>query len=322
MGESRPPTSVSLLMELQMEGSAATAVRHLRSRGVRVILLKGPVTRHWLYRSNEARHYGDLDFLVSPHQFERAASLLGEIGYQPQLSGVAPAELGVGWANERVLVSPQNIYIDLHQRLIGVPSAERCWDVLSGSTEPFRLQTGHVEALTVEARALHLALHAAQDGLPDTKALADLDRGLQAVPLPTWRKAAQLAESLDATPAFAAGLRLLPEGAELADGLRLPHRMTTELAVRMAGLSQDALFFERLKSTPGLRAAAALIWRKLFPTAAFLRARSPLARRGPAGLLLARTSRVVSLMCRLPPAAATWLRAQRRRPAEQGQRGQ
>jgi hypothetical protein len=67
--------------------------------------------------------------------------------------------------------------------------------------------------------ALHTALHLAQHGPEDAKAAADLGLAVERWGPAVWRDAALLAAQLDAVDAFAAGLRLLPEGADIADSL-------------------------------------------------------------------------------------------------------
>jgi hypothetical protein len=61
-----------------------------------------------------------------------------------------------------------------------------------------------------------LALHAAQHGPKYVKGLAELALGLERWPTEVWEAAAQLAARTGAMEAFAAGLRLVPEGAVAA----------------------------------------------------------------------------------------------------------
>ncbi len=156
---------------------------------------------------------------------------------------------------------------------------------------------------------MHLALHAAQNGLVDIKAIGDLERGLTNVTVDDWREAARLAEAIDATPAFAAGLRLSVRGSSLAEELDLPHRITVELVLRTASAPQESIFFERLSGTQGVQRKVALFARKLFPTSIFLRTISPAARHGSFALLWARLWYPVSLVARLPSAFLAWRRA-------------
>ena len=305
------PTSDLLVVgrSLFLDSKAGAAVQHLRAAGVPSIVLKGKAIATWLYEAGEARPYADVDLLVPPAQFERATELLAEFGYVHRLSGAHPSEVS---PKERVLVDPANVCIDLHRGLVGVPGLnQRCWDVLSRRTVALRVGGTDVDVLDTPARALHLALHAAQNGPIDRKAVADLERGLAKVGEKEWREAAELAEELGATDAFAAGLRLLPAGRLLAAELCLPHQMTVELALRTRSAPQDAIFFERLAQAEGVRAKATLLARKLFPTSTYLRANSAMANRGWLGFIGASLYRLISLGGRLGPAFVAWRRARR-----------
>lgn len=294
---------------LLLDRAAGVAVDHLEAAGIPSILLKGAAIATWLYGAGEVRPYLDVDLLVPPSQFERAKEVLAELGYQHRLRGADPAEINT---REQELLGPQDICIDLHYGLLGAAApVERCWEVLFERTVPFRLAGGQVAALDLPARAMHLAMHAAQNGPVDRKAVADLDRGLVKVDRDGWQEAAGIAEEMGAAQAFAAGLRLVPAGEALADELSLTRRMTVELALRTRSAPQDAIFFERLGEAPGVRRKSALVLRKLFPTAALLRSNSAMARRGPLGLAVAWISHPLSVARRLGPALLAWYQARR-----------
>lgn len=305
-GSDLPQAARSLLLDQ----AAGTAVRQLQAAGIPSILLKGAAIATWLYEGSEVRPYLDVDLLVSPVLFEKAKEVLAELGYVHRMSSAHPSELG---SKEHELFGPTDVCIDLHYGLLGVAaSSEQAWDVLSRRTERFTLPGGaEVEVLDLPARAMHLALHAAQNGPIDVKALADLARGLTKVDRDGWEEAARLAEELQASHAFAAGLRLVPAGAVLADELSLTRDMTVELALRTGSAPQNAMFFERLARTKGARNKVALVARRLFPTTAKLRAHSGMARHGRLGLLRARIGHLVSVVSRLPSALLAWRAARR-----------
>ncbi|MDQ3569698.1 MAG: nucleotidyltransferase family protein [Actinomycetota bacterium] len=288
-----------------MNRVASLAFKALAQSDVPCILLKGPAIATWIYDEDELRPYRDIDLLVLPAAFDRAVETLADLGYVHWLDGADASEFG---ANEVELIGADGVCIDLHHALIGVErNPGESWNVLWRRTVPLRLPGGaEVQVLDVPARALHLALHAAQNGPSDVKAVADLGRGLQRVPGPDWEAAAALAAELDATEAFAAGLRVLPEGAELAESFRLPTTLSVELTLRTTSAPQDSLFFERLRAASGIRERAVLLTRKLLPTAAYLRANSEVARHGPVGLLAARVWRIVMVLRRFPPALRAW----------------
>ena len=298
----------SVARSLLLDRAAAKAVVHLRNGGVPSILLKGAAIAEWLYKDGTLRPYRDIDLLVSPTEFARAQSLLSEIGYVPRLIGADPSELG---PREVDLVGPSNVLIDLHHGLIGAgASTQTAWDVLFDRTVTMRVGgSSDVRVLDVPARAMHLALHAAQNGPVDLKAVADLERGLALLERKDWEEASRVADEIGAHEAFAAGLRLVPGGRVLADDLALTSRMSVELVLRTRSETQDAIFFERLAETAGLRPRLVLVARKMFPTAATLRLNSPMARRGRVGLLCAWAVHPLSLAGRLGPALIAWFRA-------------
>ena len=292
---------------LLLDREAARAVKQLRVEGVPSILLKGRTIATWLYDDDEIRPYVDVDLFVPPARFDTAIEVLARLGYRPRLVGADPSELG---RKELDLIGPAEVCIDLHHGLLGAAApSEQVWELLQQHTVRLSLGAGQeVTALDVPARAMHLALHVAQNGPVDVKAVVDLERGLARVGRSDWERAAGLADEIGATEAFAAGLRLVPAGEVLAEELALTRRMSVELALRVRSAPQDALFFERLSEASGVRGKAALVARKVVPTSASLRANSKVASRGPMGLLLARMSHPLSLAIRLGPAFVAWYR--------------
>lgn len=304
------PDRLLAARSLLLEWEAGIAIDRLRSAGVTPILLKGPAIARWLYDEGEVRPYCDVDLLVSPSKFSAAMEILARNGYSHPLAGAAPAEMG---PKERELFGPGGVCIDLHAGLLGVTAdLQQSWDVLVRRTMGFRLRGGvDVHVLDVPARTMHLALHAAQNGPVDRKAVNDLRRGIERLGRADWVEAAKLAAQLQAIEAFSAGLRIVPEGTILADELSLPTRMTVELLLRTQSSRQDAIFFERFADTRGLRSKAALVARKVFPTTVLLHANSSFARRGRLGLVCVRLYRPLSLAIRLAPALRAWTRARR-----------
>ncbi len=302
------PNTDDVVRSLLLDCRAADASEHLRAAGVPSILLKGASIATWLYNDGAVRPYIDVDLLVAPSLFQRAIMLLAECGYDPRLVGADPAELG---PKELDLIGPGSICIDLHCGLIGTSRpTEECWEILAGRTASMRLCGGReVQVLDVPARAMHLALHAAQNGPVDAKALTDLERGLAMLARDDWLAAAKLADDLGASEALAAGLRLLPAGRCFADGLGLTHNMSVELRLRTWSAPPEAIFFERLGDVPGFAKKMVLLTRKLFPTPATLRAGSAMARRRPLGLVFAWMVHPVVVAIRFPPALIAWYRA-------------
>ncbi len=289
-----------------LDAATAQAVIALRAASVRSILLKGPSVARWLYEDPGRRPYSDIDLLVSAADREGAERVLAERDFA-RLPFEAPGGQAQVWALDGTPVS-----VDLHVTLVGVgASDERAWSELSADTEELEVGGTCVEVLGEEVRALYLALHAAQHGTLMQQPLQDLERGLRRLPEELWWGAERVARQLDAVPAFAAGLRLVSEGKTVAAQLRLPTRMSVETALRVANPPDLSLGLERLATMGGFRARAVFIARKLVPHPGFMRAWSPLARRGTPGLALSYLWRSLWLLWRVGPALRAWRRARR-----------
>lgn len=313
-----PARLVPLGAVLFRELIAAETVEVLKRNGIRSILLKGPAIARWLYHSSTARIYGDSDLLVSPDDFDASQETIAALGYCPrgeQLPGDRPG-------SARDFMRPgDGTAVDLHLTLTGIEtSPSRAWTILSEHTEVMRLRGVDIEVLNEPARALHLALHAADHGLTSDRPLKELALALQTLPEVLWEQAANLAATLEATAAFVAGLRLVPEGAELAARLRLPANDSLEVALRASPATRHALGLQWLLQTKGPGAKASLLVRKLAPPPAYMRAWSPLAQKGTSGLILAYLWRPWYLVLVAPSTILSWWRARRglRTPADLG----
>jgi hypothetical protein len=125
------------------------------------------------------------------------------------------------WA--RVVPEFGNLTVDLHWQLDGCEAPPRMvWRTLSDRHALIDIAGRRVRTLDRPGLALHLALHTAQHGPEDLKAVADLNRGLERWSPEVWDQAAELARELGAVESFAAGLRLVPEGDLTARRLNLP----------------------------------------------------------------------------------------------------
>jgi hypothetical protein len=284
---------------LTLEGTAARIVGALGVAGVHCVLLKGP-TLSELYHG--VRPYNDVDILVAPEAVGAAEAVLGELEF----------ELRHDDPHSRIW-SRAGVDVDLHTTLIGAHADPVfLWEALSNRTETFSLGGANVERLNPAGRALHVTLHAAQHGTEEPKPREDLRRALEHFPEDTWAEAARLAAEVGAQPAFWNGLAMEPAGREMQTRLGLAKGVSrTETELRAATPPPTAVGLLRLSKTRGSKAKAALVWREAFPSAAFLRAWSPLARRGSLGLALAYIWRPIWIFIRLFPALAAIMRARR-----------
>lgn len=294
-----------------LEALAVEVTTELERSGIATIVLKGPSVIRWLYPKATDRHSVDVDLLVAPDDLERAEATLAAGGFEP----VEPRRDD---KHARSWMRPGGpLPVDLHRGIVGVGvDDETAWEVLSGLTDRLEVRGGALRVLQPHGRALHLALHAAQETPDKQQALRDLGRGLELLELEGWRQARELAARLDALPALGAGLRLLPEGGALADELQLPTRVTTEIALRATGAPDLSLGMNRLLEMNGVAARARYAASRAMPSPAAMRAWTPLARRGRLGLAAAYAWRLPWLAARLVPA----LRAVRAaRDASKGQ---
>lgn len=290
--------------------ATATVVRRLSAAGVRSILLKGPALASLLHDRGELRVYVDVDLLVRPVDERRAGDVLHELGFEQLVGDEALGGHRRLHAHEwRRDDGPS---VDLHRTLPGSRAdAEKVVAVLAAQTQVITVAGEEMEALAPPALALQVALHAAHHGPLAPRALDDLERGAARVPLATWRAAAALAERIDAIPALAAGLRLRPAGAAVADRLMLPRGGPVDVALRAGGAPPLAVGIDWLLQTPGSRAKLALVARTALPAPGALRLWRPLARRGAPGLAAAYVSHPFWLARHAVPSVLAVRRARR-----------
>ena len=309
-GPAQPSDAVAeTARSLAVDLVTAEVTSELRAAQVRCLLLKGPVIALWLYPRGTARTYVDTDLLVDSDDVGRAEEVLGRLGFAPRLE---PQDTP-GWQrpSREWLRAADDANVDLHRTLAGVGVEPAVmWRALTRDTEGIVVGGREIETLGVPARALHVALHAVQHGSGAPTPLEDLRRAIESLDATVWDAAAALAAEVAARGALAAGLRLLPQGAALAARLDLPEPSVeaTLLATTPPPVAVALIHFGEL---PGAGARIRFIARKLVPTPRYMRAWSPLARRGPAGLVLAYLWRPLWLVRHTPAGFRAWHRARR-----------
>jgi putative nucleotidyltransferase-like protein len=281
----------------------------LNAAGVEAIVLKGPSLAD-LYIGEPMRVYTDSDLLVAEEALPRAASVLHGLGFVRLPSGDVEEEPHSQHA-EIWHRSADMAYVDLHRTLPGIGVSPRAaWAILSSRTERLRVRGVDVDVLVRPARALHVALHAAQHGAKGGKPLRDLGLGVERFDEEVWVDALGLARELDALDSLAVGLRLSSDGRDLAAKWGLPYTHSTALRLQAATPPPVARGLHRLLTAES-GARGRLLLRELVPSPGFMRASSSLAQRGRTGLLLAYLHRPFWLLKRIGPAWRA-LRAARR----------
>jgi hypothetical protein len=281
--------------KLVVDTTAARLVRTLKTEGVPSVLLRGPAVARWLYDNELSRPYADVDLLVPDDRFPEAQRLLIGLDFtesplEARFARGRPAHAET-WARDA-----DGATVDLHRTLIGIGAAPAIfWTTISSEAEPMTVGGEEISVPSVPARALLVALHAAQHGPSWDQPLEDLSRALQRVPPDTWRQATVLAERLEATAALASGLRLLPAGESLAATLGLPTGQGVDRALAGSESFHVAQGIEWILETPGLVRKTAFLAHKVAPPPPTMRLRSSLARRGSVGLGVAYVWRFLRL---------------------------
>ena len=306
-----PTDVVATARTLGIDALTADVVRAFRAAGCRGILLRGPVFRRHLYPDGTPRGYGDVDLLVAPADLERAGSALASLGLELGLDHVEHPGMAEPHAQEWGRPGGARV-VDLHWQIPGIEAPrERAWEILSAHAEPMLLAGEPADALRAEAVALVAVLHAAFHGHGHAKSIRDLERALERLDADTWASAARLATELDATEAFAAGLRLVPVGERLASELGLPEVRSRQRMLMALGQPAGSLGLLKLLEPAPPRERLRALRYALVPSRAYMRASSSLAARGRAGLALAYLDRAGRRVLQLP-AALRAVRALRR----------
>jgi hypothetical protein len=231
---------LAAVQALATDAACAEVVEAWNRCGIESVLLKGVTTVEWLYRDG-SRGYVDADLLVAPPRVGPAASVLTELGFVPAREHVSDH------AHPWIRASDHTI-IDLHTTIwgLGRPPA-RTWQELQGWVEPYEIGAVRVRVPNLPARALSLALHAAQHRDVPAKR-ADLRRALERTTLSQWQEAEELANRLGALPMMGVGLELEPAGRRLLRHLPLA-RAGLVAATEKAPL---AIGFARLAAARGI----------------------------------------------------------------------
>jgi len=296
---------------LRIDAATAEVLECFDHAGIRALLLKGPSIARWLYPNGNERSYLDCDLLVGPADFEAAERALASLGFVSLLGKLG---MPAWWCPHAAVWERRSdgISVDLHRTLIGVGVDDATtWRVLSADPDEVVVAGRSVSTLRMPARAMCVALHAAQHGPGWPTSSADLERALAVGDDDLWRRAAAVAEELQATPAFVAGLRLTRAGTLIVTRLALPDVRSVEAELRAGSPPPLALGFEQLAQAHGARGRAEILWRKLVPTAEFLRDWDPDAPAGRIGLAHAFVNRLLYLVRRLPAGLWAWYRAHR-----------
>jgi hypothetical protein len=270
----------------RVDRATAALFRALVPAGVDALLLKGPALEQALYRAGERRSYVDVDVLVAPTDRAKARRTLSELGYFDAHEPLGIDDVGRVVHAETWLGGPaadyQGTLIELHLWLAGATAdPQEVWDALSAGRESVDVDGVRVPCPGRPGLAMGLALHAAQHGPTYAKGLAELVLGLERWPPDVWEAAAELAVRTGAVQAFAAGLRLVPEGADEARALGLPGTERADWEIRNAQARPRGTFHLRaFTEAERVNTRLAVLRRSLFPKRAWIVRQYRWARRG------------------------------------------
>jgi hypothetical protein len=248
--------------------------------GIETLVLKGPVLAKWLY-PDEVRTYADSDLIVAPENRAHAVGVLERLGFVEHCP----------WMPTPLALEPcahfnrDGIVVDLHTQLSGLDGdPDTVWDSLAASADRQVIAGVELRVPDRDTVLLHVVLHAAQhSNVGGGKPLEDLRRALAHVEESQWSSTLELARAYQGVPAFAAGLRLQPEGEELAQRLDLGEVRSLQYEL----LREDVIAEELhalLCADARIKRKLAIVATRSFPRPDYMRWWSPLARRGKRGL--------------------------------------
>jgi putative nucleotidyltransferase-like protein len=301
-----PALRVLAARNLTVDRLTAEIAGAFTAEKIESLVLKGPALADWLY-SGEVRHYGDSDLMVLPEDWQPAVGVLERLGFQNYLEPMAHPRME-SFAGTAFLRGEDNL--DLHCTLHGLEgSPELIVSSLMAGAERQVIAGAELRVPSRAALALHVALHAAHHS--EGRPIEDLRRAVAIADERLWQEALAQARAFDGVPAFASGLRLLPEGVELTRRLGIEDVRSPLHELRRRGIPTaegiDALL------SPGIGTGQRLstIGVELFPSSEFMRWWTPLARRGRVGLAVAYVWRAIWLLLMAPRAIVTLWRVRR-----------
>jgi Uncharacterised nucleotidyltransferase len=301
-----PRLRMLAMRSLRVDRLTAEVMRSLKAVGIPALLLKGPAIAEWLY-PGEVRDYGDSDLLVFPADWDQAVAQLETAGFHAHLEGITHPRMD---ALEGTAFLRGDDNVDLHYTLPGL-GGDPATVVARLLADGDRQLVGG-EEVTIPNRAallLHVALHAAHHS--HGKPVEDLRRAIDRADADLWERSLELALALQGTPAFASGLRLLPQGEALVVRLGIDAMHSPLHELRREGVPTAEGLHALLAPGLGLRRRLHMVARELVPSPEFMRWWSPLARRGTLGLAAAYVWRPAWLLAKLPRALAAFLRVRR-----------
>jgi hypothetical protein len=299
-----------LARNFAVDALTAEVASAFTSEGIGTVVLKGPVLARWLY-PGEVRPYIDSDLMVALANRARAVSVLERLGFAEHCAWMpTPLSLDPGGT---AFNRPGGGMVDLHCQLPGLDGdPDAIWGRFAASAERQVIAGVELRVPDRDMLLLHVVLHAAHHAnLVDGKPLEDLRRAIAAVEETEWSSALELARAYQGVPAFAAGMRLLPEGADLARRLGLGEVRSLQHEIRREDNVIAEELYALLSADVGIGRKLVIAASDVFPRPDYMRWWSPLARRGKLGLAGAYLWRTIWIIGQAPGTVHTLWRIQR-----------
>ena len=295
--------------QLALDAATVDAVDVLTAAGFDALLLKGPVTAARLYpEAPHRRYYTDIDLLVSPARFEAAEAALTEAGYRWAHAGLRTREKS---RQEESWIAPGRdlLVIDLHRTLAFVEDAQALWRALWTDRVAMAIQGTPVAIPSRVGTAMIVALHAASPG-QSRQPYRDLARAVKQFDEGEWSAAIDIARSVGAETAVAAGLNAVPTARPLLmrhglEGIAIP----TFIRMCEPDTSPAGLAIRRLMAVHGLRPRTEYLLSRVLPSEAAMRKNWRVRGPGHRALVRAHCSRYVLIVRSIPRGLAELRRA-------------
>lgn len=296
--------------ELVVEATTKEVVASFRDAGVSHIVLKGPLLRRRLFPEGDTHASADVDVLVAPGSWPDAEAALARLGFEPLLLDIIPGDRpNHARPYARAGGGPT---VDLHRTLLGAEALPSVvWSALHAETQEVPLGDAAITVLAPPAQLLHVALHAAQNGIGNPRTIRYLARCLEVTDAVAAAGALRVAREIEAVDAFALGLSLVSAGRTLNDRFGIAPGSSVTAALRATSAPNSAHALEWLATREGFRERLRFVLHKAFPPRAYMVSSYPRAHTRT-GLLLSYPARWLWLAGQLPRSFGAWRGARRK----------
>ena len=231
---------------LRLASELVAIVRELERSGVEALPVKGPSLAVLVYGDLSLRAYEDLDLLVHPQDFDRAASALTALGYrfrdalsEHQRKTLTTTEYHVGFEHPDG-GSVVELHWLLNHKTLAHRDLEQWWWL---HRQSICLGGATMQTLAPEQLLLYLCMHGGKHSWARLSWLCDLRQALKCFPNADWVRIWRAAEENGALRMVSSGLTLvtaLLDGAALTS-IPFSRRSPDPAATKLAQTVEDRL---------------------------------------------------------------------------------